>query len=188
MAFAVAAASVPALLPVFAKTILKTDGRGYGLLLGALGTGAVIAAMMLKRLRDGLRARTLVAGAMALYGTSILAMSQTRSLPVAVILLVPAGMGWLGSLATLNALVQLSAPSWVKSRVIALYNLSFYVAWSLGATLGGSVAGRIGVPFTIALAAAGTLGAAAFSARLTLPSYDDIAHEVTSTPAPVSVR
>jgi MFS family permease len=188
MAFAVAAASVPALLPVFAKTILKTDGRGYGLLLGALGTGAVIAAVMLKRLREGLRARTLVAGAMALYGTSILAMSQTRSLPVAVLLLVPAGMGWLGSLATLNALVQLSAPSWVKSRVIALYNLSFYVAWSLGATLGGSVAGRIGVPFTIALAAAGTLGAAAFSARLTLPSYDDIAHEVTSTPAPVSVR
>ncbi len=188
-AFALAAASVPALLPVFAKQVLHTDGGGYGLMLGALGTGAVLAALLLKRVRPLVSARALVAGAMGLYGVSILAMSATRSLPVATLLLLPAGMGWLASLATLNALVQLSVPEWIKSRVIALYNLCFYVAWSLGASVGGALAGHIGVPVTIGLAALGTLAAAAFGARLELPSYEgDRSHELLTTPAPVSVR
>jgi MFS family permease len=188
-AFGLAAASVPALLPVLAKQVLHTDGGGYGLMLGALGTGAVGAALLLKRVRSMVSARSLVAGAMGLYGVSILAMSLTRSLPVAIALLLPAGMGWLASLATLNALVQLSVPSWIKSRVIALYNLCFYVAWSVGASVGGLVAGRIGVALTIGLAAGGTLAAAVFSARLQLPSYEgDTSHELLTTPAPVSVR
>jgi MFS family permease len=188
-AFGLAAASVPALLPVFAKQVLHADGGGYGLMLGALGTGAVGAALLLKRVRSMVSARSLIAGAMGLYGVSILAMSLTRSLPVAIALLLPAGMGWLASLATLNALVQLSAPSWIKSRVIALYNLCFYVAWSVGASVGGLMAGRIGVAVTIGLAASGTLAAAVLSARLELPSYEgDTSHELLTTPAPVSVR
>ncbi len=188
--FSIAAASVPALLPLFAKEALHTNERGYGLLLGALGAGAVFGAVLLRRARDAWRPHVLVSGAFALYGVSVLVASATHSLAVATLALLPAGVGWLGSLSTLNALVQLSAPSWVRARAMALYQLTFLFAWSIGATLGGEIARRHGSSFTIGLSAAGTVLAAAVTWFLPRPSYGDDAdgsdEPRVSLPPPIS--
>jgi MFS family permease len=189
--FGFAAASPMALMPFFAKERLGTNGGGYGLMLGAIGSGGILAALFLKRVRGVVSARGLVAGAMATYGIAILAMSTTRSLPFAIALLLPAGMAWVSTFSTLNALVQLSSPLHLKSRALALYQLSFYAAWSVGAFAGGAIANRIGVSLAVGLAATGTLAAAALSARLSLPSYEGdppSSHDALATPAPVSVR
>lgn len=193
--FGLTAASVPALLPVFARERLHADGAGYGLLLGAIGIGAVIAAVFMKRVRQTLPARVLVASSMAVYGAAVLAMSTTRLLPVAIVLLLPAGMAWVTTFSTLNALVQLSAPFHLKSRALALYQLSFYSAWTAGAFMGGVIAKHAGVSLTIGGAAAACLGAAALAARMRIPSYGqdprdppNSSHEVLVTPAPISVR
>jgi MFS family permease len=188
--FGFAAASVPALLPVFAKTMIGTTAGGYGMMLGAIGVGAVSGAIALQRWRGLLHARVVVAGAMALYGVSALAMSQTRSLAPAVMLLLPAGVGWIASLSTLNALVQLAAPSHQKSRVLALYNVAFLASWSIGSSIGGAVANAIGAGATTAGAAIAVLGAAAYTARLALPTWDTqpVAGEPLATPVPASVR
>jgi MFS family permease len=185
--FAVSAASIPALLPLFAKESLGASARGYGLLLGALGAGAVLAALVLRRVRSLVSTRGLVASCFVLYGVSTLAATFAPSLGVAVVLLVPAGVGWLSSLTTLNALVQLSSPRWIKSRAMALYQLSFLLFWSIGATIGGAVAMHVGTPFTMRLAAVATIGAGIAVTRLAIPSYTDDAESVP-TPAPVSVR
>jgi predicted MFS family arabinose efflux permease len=189
-AFGFAAASVPALLPVFAKVVIGTNARGYGLMLGAIGVGAVVGAVLLQRWRERMHARPLVAGAMAMYGLAVLLMSQTHSLAVAVLLLLPAGVGWIASLSSLNALVQLSAPSYVKSRVLALYQVAFLVAWSLGSGLGGALANQVGVGKTITLAAVGCLLAATWSSRLGFPSWDaqPVMSDPLVTPLPASVR
>jgi len=159
-------------------------------MLGAIGVGAVLGALLLQRWRAALHARGLVAGAMALYGLSVLAVSQTRSLEIAVLLLLPAGVAWISSLSSLNALVQLSAPAHVKSRILALYQLAFLSAWSVGSGLGGLAANRFGVSATFVVAGFGVLGAAALSARLPLPSWDaePAASEPIGTPIPASVR
>jgi MFS family permease len=185
--FAVSAASIPALLPLFAKETLGASARGYGLLLGALGFGAVLAALVLRRVRDLVSARSLVSSAFVLYGLSTLAATFAPSLGVAVVLLVPAGTGWLASLTTLNALVQLSSPRWIKARAMALYQLSFLLFWSIGASIGGTIAMRFGAPFTMRLAAVATIGAGIAVTRLVFPSYHDDAESVP-TPAPISVR
>ena len=193
-AFGLAASGVVALLPVFAKNTLHTDARGYGVLLGAIGIGAVSAALLLRRLRASFSARRLVPGAMVVYGAAMLAMSLSRSLPLAAFLLVPAGAGWLSALSTTNALVQLNAPAWAKSRILALYQVCFLAAWSVGATLAGVLATRYGAELTMALAAVGTLGAAVVSARVRLPSYDEgISNDAyesppLSTPPPAASR
>ena len=185
--FAVSAASIPALMPIFAKETLGTNARGYGLLLGALGAGAVLAALVLRRVRGVVSTRGLVASSFVLYGCSTLAATFAPSLGVAVALLVPAGVGWLSSLTTLNALVQLSSPRWIKARAMALYQLSFLLFWSVGASIGGVVAMRVGAPFTMRLAALGTIGAGIAVTRLAIPSYTDDADSVP-TPAPISAR
>jgi MFS family permease len=189
-AFAFAAASFPALLSVFAKNTLGASARGYGLMLGAIGVGAVLGAVVLKRCRSAFHPRIVVGGAMGLYGLAALGVSETRSLPVAILLLLPAGVAWIASLSSLNALVQLSAPSHVKSRVLALYQLAFLAAWSLGSAIGGALANRIGVPHTMTLAAFGVMAAAVWSSRLALPSWDTqpVASDPLATPLPASVR
>lgn len=186
--FGFSAASVPALLPVFAKDRLRTTGSGYGLLLGAIGCGAVFAALVLKRLRPLVTAKAMVSGAMAAYGVMIIAMSATRSLPLAIVLLVPAGMAWLTVFSTLNALLQLSTPARLKSRALALYQFVFYGAWSLGALAGGALADRVGSSEVITIAAIGTLAAAALSTRLAIPSHDGELDPLDARSAPVSVR
>jgi MFS family permease len=187
--FGFAAASVPALLPVFAKSVIGTTARGYGLMLGAIGVGAVIGAVLLQRWRLTMHARPLVAGAMAMYGLAVLLMSQTHSLAIAVLLLLPAGVGWIASLSSLNALVQLSAPGYVKSRVLALYQVAFLASWSLGSSLGGALANEIGVGKTTMIASLGCLVAAAWSSRLGLPSWDaQPMSDPLQTPLPASVR
>jgi MFS family permease len=188
-AFAIAAASVPALLPMFAKDSLGANERGYGVLLGALGAGAIAGALTLRRVRPMMSPRTLVAWSMALYGVSMAAFTTTRSVAVGAILLVPAGVGWLCSLSTLNALVQLASPHWVKARTMALYQLAFLLFWSIGASIGGEIASRVGVPLTMRVAALLTIGAAAVTAFLRLPSYaDDADAAPTPLETPISAR
>ncbi len=190
-AFGLAAASFPALLPVFAKEVIGTNAGGYGFMLGAIGVGAVVGALVLQRFRAMLHARGVVSGAMAMYGLSVLAVSRTTSLRLAVLFLLPAGVGWISSLSSLNALVQLSSPAHVKSRILALYQLAFLTTWSLGSSIGGALANRYGVGATVTLAGFGVLCAAAVSARVPLPSWDAqpaAGSEVLVTPVPASVR
>ena len=189
--FGLAASSFPALLSVFAKSSLGTDASGYGLMLGAIGVGAVLGALLLRRWRAALHARGVVAVAMATYGVCVLGVSQTRSLDVAVLLLLPAGVGWISSLSSLNALVQLSAPAHVKSRVLALYQLAFLASWSIGSGIGGFVANRYGVGPTVTVAGLRRpLRGGAELARLPLPSWDaePVSSETLVTPIPASVR
>ena len=189
--FALCAASIPALLPFFAKETLHTTARGYGMMLGALGAGGVFGAFAVRRVRPLVSARTLIAASMALYGLSTMIATTATSLSLAVVALFPAGIGWLCSLSTMNALVQLSSPRWVRSRAMALYQLAFLGMWSVGASVGGAMATRVGAPVTMRIAALGTVAAAIVIGFLKLPSYEDDAELREGnivTPAPVSVR
>jgi MFS family permease len=186
-AFAIAAAPLPALLPMFAKESLGASERGYGILLGAIGCGAIIGALLLKRFRDNVSPRILVSSSMAIYAVSLGLVTTTRSIAPAAVLLVPAGIGWLCSLSTLNALVQLGSPHWVKARAMSLYQLAFWLCWAIGASAGGELATRVGVPLTMRAAAMLTFCAAVVAASLRIPSYDNDA-DAMPTPAPISAR
>jgi hypothetical protein len=85
-------------------------------------------------------------------------------------------------------LVQLNSPEWVKSRVIALYQMCFLAACSVGATGAGAIATRIGTAHAASLFAIGALAAAVFTARQGLPGYEPRGTETLSTPPPASAR
>jgi hypothetical protein len=97
-------------------------------------------------------------------------------------------VGWISTFTTLNALVQLNSPVWVKSRVIALYQMCFLAAWSVGATAGGVIATHVGAAHAASVFAIGALAAAAFTARQGLPGYEPRGTEHLSTPPPASAR
>src|ERR1700723_2065337 len=66
--FIISASALWSLLPLVAKVELHRDSTGYGVLLGCLGVGSILGALMLHRLRQIFSSDTLVTAAVALFG------------------------------------------------------------------------------------------------------------------------
>lgn len=120
--FAVTSASVQALLIVVTDD-LGLGGTGFGMLYGLFGGGALTAAMT----RERVRSRTggaMLPGSMLVFGLSGIVVGLAPHPIVAAVALVGCGLGWVWTLTTLNASIQLLAPSWVRGRVVSLYLLA----------------------------------------------------------------
>jgi predicted MFS family arabinose efflux permease/quinol monooxygenase YgiN len=157
-------AALWALLPLTASRSLGLGSGGYGLLLGAVGAGAVAGAFALPRLRNTLGANgMLAAGALVFAG--VLAVLATVRVPWLVALaLLPAGLAWIAVLSTLNAAVQTRLPGWVRARGLAVYLLVFQGGQALAAPLWGAVAARAGLTACL-LTAGGAMLISAVSVR-----------------------
>lgn len=63
-------------------------------------------------------------------------------------------MAWISTLATLNYVAQMTAPPWVRARMISLYVLVLQGGLALGSAVWGIVASRAGLQLTLTVAAA----------------------------------
>lgn len=142
-----------ALLPLIAREQLHGDASLFGILVGCIGTGAVVGALVLPQLRarHGL-AYTLGLGTL---GTAIaLAGFGSFHLPAAgMAAALLAGASWIAALSSLNVAAQLAVPDWVRARGMALYTAVFYGCLALGSLLWGQVATRMGLAPALLLAA-----------------------------------
>lgn len=145
-----------ALLPLIATQRLGLGSGGYGVLLGALGIGAVAGAFLLPPIRARLSANALIGTASCCYAAVLAAVVLVHSTAVVVVVLLPAGVAWIAVLSTMNALLQLFLPSWVRARGISIYLMVFFGSQALGAVLWGAIAGPAGLRTTF-LAAAGLM-------------------------------
>ncbi len=158
--FIPAAGAVWALLPVVAAANLRLGSGGYGVLLGAVGIGAVAGALVIPRLRARVGSARLLTGAMVVAAAAI-AVVATAGHPVVVgLALLPFGGTWIAVMSSLNAALQLALPNWVRGRGLAYYLMVFQAAQALGALVWGTVADRTSVS-TALLVAAGVLAAGA---------------------------
>jgi MFS family permease len=162
--FAAPASALWALLPVAASSRLGLGAGGYGVLLGALGIGAVAGAVVLPRLRARFSANAVLAISALTFGLGTLAVGFFP-LVVTAILLIVAGLAWIMTLSTLNATLQLAVPAWVRARGMAAYILAFMGAQAVAAFVWGLLANAIGLRTTLAIAA-GLLVLAAASVRI----------------------
>lgn len=162
--FLVPASALWALLPLIASRRLGLGSGGYGLLLAALGGGAIVGATMLSRVRARLSPRALVELAGVVFGATMIAI-LVHSTVVVVIVLIPAGMAWVGMLAMVNTLLQLFLPRWVRARGLSVYQMVLFGAQGLGAVAWGAVDDAFGLTFTF-FVAAGLMVLGAASVRL----------------------
>jgi MFS family permease len=163
------ASAVWALLPLVARNLLGGDAGFYGILLGAVGAGAILGAIALPWLRarfdaDGLMlmAALVTAGAMA-----ALALAPPRVLALLLLLLL--GTAWIIALTTLNGTAQSILPNWVRGRALAVYLTVFNGAMALGSLGWGAAAEALGVPGTLLVAAAGLVVVAFLLHQVKLP-------------------
>ncbi len=124
--FLVPASALWALLPVLARQRLGMGASGYGILLGALGAGAIGGAFALPRMRRHLSGTNLLLISSLLYAAVLLAQVLVRNLGIIVPLLVVAGVSWVIVLSSINASVQLFLPAWIRARGLATYQMVLF--------------------------------------------------------------
>jgi MFS family permease len=144
-----------ALLPAAAKELSKSP-IAYGFLLGFFGTGAVLGAMVLQRMRARLSAETLLSAATATFATVILSLAAFHTPAVLYVLMLAGGASWTALMSLFNIMVQELAADWVRARVLAVYLFVFQGSVALGSTLWGFVASHVTVHATLACAGIGT--------------------------------
>jgi len=148
--FSVAAVAMLALLPIIASPY---GARGYGVLLGCFGFGALFGAVALPRIREKLSMDGVVGAAILIFAAMTFAAGRAETfVPLCAVMLV-AGAAWIGILACLNVVAQTMCPPYVRARALSFYLLVLQGGMAVGATLWGAVAQRIGVPNALGVAA-----------------------------------
>lgn len=152
--FVVPASALWALLAIVANQSLRIGSAGYGLLLAALGAGAILGALVLSRIRERLSPNAIIGLFSLVFAAGTAVAGTVRSTPVVVVVMFVSGIGWLAVLSTLNTSMQLSLPAWVRARGLSVYLVVFMGGQGLGSLLWGAIAGPLGTRAALVAAAA----------------------------------
>ena len=155
-----------AFLPAFARDILATGAEGLGILLTAVGAGAVLGAVITgsrhvaAQPERAMALTALISGAgLALFAAAPLLPFPPPSTPwVATLALVVVGFGSVAYLTTAAATLQLRVPDHLMGRVMGLWVVMNAGTMPLGSLALGAAAERTGLPqIIIASGLAGVL-------------------------------
>jgi len=167
--FFLGASAVWALLPLVARRLLGGDAGFYGLLLGAVGAGAIVGALTLPRLREGLGVERLMLAAAFTAAAVVAGLAIGPPQWMALLLLFVMGGAWIAALTTLNGTMQGVLPNWVRGRGLAIYITVFNGASAAGSLGWGLLAEAAGLREALAVAAVTLAGTALLALRRPLP-------------------
>jgi MFS family permease len=153
--FFIFASSYWALLPLVAREQISGGATLFGLLLGAIGSGAIAGAFAMPRLAAKLGPNWLVT--LGELGTvlSLLLFGAARTPIVALAGSAVAGACWITVLSNLNVSAQVSLPEWVRGRGLALFVALFSGTMALGSVMWGEIAHLGGTSMAHYIAAVG---------------------------------
>ena len=168
LAFFPFASAYWALLPLVAREQPAQGATFYGLLLGAIGVGAILGSAALSPLKrwcgpDSLVALASVGTAAALVGFGL---AHNPEIALAACLL--AGASWTLTISTLYVSAQVALPDWVRGRGLAIFLTFIFGATTFASALWGQIAALRGLDVAFYVAAAGALLAipASFGSKL----------------------
>ena len=157
VAFFFFASAYWALLPLVARDQIAGGPELYGVLLGAIGVGAVLGAFTLPSMKAALGPDRLVAAGTFGTAISLILLGVAHHSAVGLTACVIAGISWIAVLASLNVSVQLSLPDWVRGRGLGVFVTVFFGAMTGGSALWGQIASALGLPMAHFVAAAGAV-------------------------------
>jgi MFS family permease len=144
-----AGSAVWGLLPLLVRFQLGLGPEAFGMMLGAMGVGAVAASFALPSLRNVMTRSNTVVGCGIGIGLSMTLLGLSHHWLPAGIAMLLYGASWLGMTSTLGAAAQMAARPWVRARALGLFQVATFGAMALGSTLGGVGGATIGVPYTV---------------------------------------
>jgi MFS family permease len=163
-----------ALLPVYARDILRVGPEGFGMLAAALDVGTVLMGFVLVALPPIRRAGRALMGAVGAFGLCTILFGFSEIFWLSFAALVGAGMADQVSMVARQLILQLSTPDALRGRVSAVNLLFIGASNELGAAESGFLAALTSAPFSVVAGGViclATLAVAALAAP-SLRSYD----------------
>ncbi len=117
------AAYIP-LMPAVARDVLHQTSRGLGLMMGAVGCGALIGAYALARIHERHLTLTPILAA-ASFGVSLILFSHSHWLPLSMLLLLPTAFSLMLLGGSTNTILQTVSADHMRGRVLAFYAMAF---------------------------------------------------------------
>jgi MFS family permease len=141
------------LMPAFARDVLGRGANGFGILMSASGTGALIGALVVATYGHLFTPRRLALGGIWLFSIALFALSLSRNFYLALLFLFVAGFGMLLFFSTSNTVLQTIVPDEMRGRVMGVWSLVFGAMIPLGSLEAGALANWLGTPFALAFGA-----------------------------------
>jgi len=138
------------LLPVFARDLLGIGATGQGLLLTAMGVGALCSAVLIASLGDQLPRGAFMLGGVTLYGISVIAFAVSPWFEFSLLMMVIVGLAHVSSHALVQTVIQTYSPAEFRGRTMAIFQMS-HVMLTLGSMIIGLLAGLAGARWAVAL-------------------------------------
>ena len=171
-AFSVSASALWALLPVAALGRLGLSDSSFGLLMGCVGTGAILGATMLPRLRRRFAFDRMIALASLGLAAGLIALAYVPWAELVAFTLLLTGGCWLIVLSSLNTSAQRVAPGWVRARTLAVFQLVMQGGLASGSLAWGLVTAAADVETALTIAAAGLVAGVALARRWPLAASE----------------
>jgi len=148
------------LMPMAARILYEhDDARGLGILMGAVGIGALLGALALA-LRTPVKMLQTIIASLAIFGIALGAIGFTHARLIVVPLLAVCGCTMVVCVALCNTSIQQRVPDAMRGRVLSMYTFGFFGFLPFGNLIAGSIAEHRGLPMTMMALGGGLIAAA----------------------------
>jgi MFS family permease len=165
------------LMPVFATDILGGGPNTLGVLMTAVGFGALSGALWLASRRSVIGLGRIILISTAVFSSGLVMFSFSRVLWLSVGTLAVAGCGMMVMMASANTVIQTIADEGMRGRVMSFYTMSFLGTAPFGSLFAGALSARIGAPYTVLLSGILCFGAAAWFSY-ELPAFREVVRPI----------
>jgi MFS family permease len=155
--FATFFASATALLPIFARDILRVGPQGLGMLYAAESVGAVITGFAMSMLGDPKRKGRVLLIAVALYGVATAIYGFSTDYSLSLLLLALVGAGDTVSTVLRSTIRQLATPDHIRGRMTSVNMIFFMGGPQLGNLEAGLLAAWIGAGPSVVIGGVATM-------------------------------
>jgi MFS family permease len=164
--FAVLLGGATALLPIYARDILKVGPTGLGWMRAAPAIGAFLTAMAIAHLPPPRNIGRTLLWAVAGFGAATIIFGVSRLFWLSLLMLLLTGAFDNISVVVRHSLVQLRTPDAMRGRVAAVNNVFISSSNELGAFESGLVAALLGTVFSVVSGGFGTIIVVLLTARI----------------------
>jgi len=142
-----------ALLPLVARTQIGGGPQSYGILLGAIGLGAIGGSFALNWVKARIGPDEAAAVGTAATAIALVLFGVAHNFPTAICAGLIAGAAWTVVLSILYVSAQVALPDWVRARGLAIFLTIVFGASTIGSLGWGEIASLKGLTFAHFVAA-----------------------------------
>src|SRR5438046_2512344 len=132
-------------VPLIARDVLGEGAHGFGLLMAALGAGAVIGALVMAALNQPWPSRPMVIVPALVLSIATIALGAVHRFAPTAGLLAVIGLAQILFMTSCNTTVQITVPDELRGRLMSLYAMVFVGMTPIGSFLVGTIAEHAGV-------------------------------------------